>query len=371
MGGGRISCMKIQLGHKFEDIISVENLLLAWLEFLAGKRNKLDVQVFESHLMHNIVQLYDELANGTYKHGQYYQFCISDPKPRVIHKASVRDRVFHHAIYRQLYPFFNPTFIADTYSCRIEKGTHRAMNRFRVYARKVSRNNTRTCWILKGDVKKFFASIDHAVLLDILAQHIPNLETMLLLEEVIDSFSASPPRRIRRAGNTPPSLPYDRGGTTVVSPPSLGGVRGGIGLPLGNLTSQLFCNIYMNEFDQFVKHKLKAQYYIRYADDFVILSDEHDWIVHQIVPIKAFLEDRLKLQLHPDKLFIKTLASGLDFLGWVHYPYHRVLRTATKKRMMRRIQNCYSRETLQSYLGLLSHGNTYLLQQVVKNRRNF
>jgi len=123
----------------------------------------------------------------------------------------------------------------------------------------------------------------------------------------------------------------------------------------------------MNAFDQFAKHKLKAQYYIRYADDFVIFSQDRGWLKQQTTPIKNFLTDRLKLELHPDKLFIKTLASGVDFLGWVNFSGHRVLRTATKRRMMRRLTENKLPATLNSYLGLLKHGNTYKLRKDIKH----
>lgn len=154
-----ILTMKIQLSHTFKDIISVDNLLSAWNEFVLGKKRKNDVQEFSLKLMDNILQLHDDLANKTYQHGGYLAFNISDPKPRNIHKASVRDRLVHHAIYWILYPFFDKTFIADSYSCRLNKGTHKAIERFKCFTSKVSKNNIRTCWILKGDIKKFFANI--------------------------------------------------------------------------------------------------------------------------------------------------------------------------------------------------------------------
>ena len=130
-----------------------------------------------------------------------------------------------------------------------------------------------------------------------------------------------------------------------------------VGLPLGNLTSQLFANVYMNEFDQFMKHKIKAQYYIRYADDFIILSQDKMWLEDILLKIKEFLKNNLKLELHPAKVSIETLASGIDFLGWVNFADHRVLRTATKKRMIRRLDMNSSDATINSYLGLLRHGN--------------
>ena len=137
----------------------------------------------------------------------------------------------------------------------------------------------------------------------------------------------------------------------------------GIGLPLGNLTSQLLVNIYMNEFDQYMKHTLKTTYYIRYADDFVVLSNDKLYLQKTYRCISRFLSGHLKLQLHPTKVSLTTYASGVDFLGWVHFPDYRVLRTTSKKRMLRRVEEREGDEqTLQSYLGLLGHGNTYALQ---------
>jgi len=328
--------MRIQLGHRYEDIISVENLLEAWKEFVRGKRNRRDVQEYQFRLMDNILELHESLSNHAYRHGPYQAFAIHDPKPRSIHKASVRDRLLHHAIYRVLYPFFDKTFIADSYSCRKGKGTHKALNRFREFSHIVSKNNTKTCWVLKCDIRKFFANIDQKTLISVLTGYISDVHILNLLNEVIRSF--------------PPPSTIDR---SIVL----------MGLPLGNLTSQLLVNIYMNEFDQFAKHKLKAQYYIRYADDFVVLSENRSWLEPLIPEIREFLHTQLKLELHPDKLSIETLASGVDFLGWVHFPSHRLLRTATKRRMFRRLEESTSPETLNSYLGLLRHGNTYRIKK--------
>lgn len=197
------------------------------------------MRVFSYRLMDNILELHNDLVNHTYKHGGYQAFNICDPKPRNIHKASVRE--------------------------------------------------------------------------------------------------------------------------------GKGGVELGVGLPLGNLTSQLFVNIYLNEFDQFVKHKLKAKYYIRYCDDFVILSQDRNRLALLILVMKNFLAERLGLELHPDKVFIKTIASGVDFLGWVNFPKHRVLRTATRLRMLKKIMESPREQTLQSYLGLLKHGNTYRLERELLN----
>ncbi|MHB8860517.1 MAG: reverse transcriptase/maturase family protein [Minisyncoccota bacterium] len=279
--------------------------------------------------MRHILSLHADLASGTYHHGPYTHFKIADPKPRDIHKATVRDRLVHHALYRQLYPFFDRTFIPDSYSCRLGKGTHRAMNTFRHYAYRESKNHTKTVWVLKCDIRKFFASVDHQILIAILRRHLPDERTMVLLQNIIESFRSTAP---------------------------------GKGLPLGNLTSQLLVNIYMNEFDQFVKYTLKATCYVRYSDDFVILSRDRTWLQSLLPKIRDFLHDHLALELHPHKVSIETLASGIDFLGWVHFPGHRVLRTSTKKRMLKAVRRNPSEETIASYQGMLIHGNARKLR---------
>lgn len=269
---------------QYNTIITVENLLRAWEEFLHGKKKRNDVAIFQNRLMDNVLSIHRDLKEKTYTHGGYVAFKINDPKPRDIHKATVRDRLMHHLLYRALYEYFDSKFIYDSYSCRIDKGTHKAINRFRDFGRTVSKNNTQTCWILKGDIKKFFASIDHVVLKNILAKCIEDKDLLQLLGHIISSFSTEG--------------------------------RHGVGLPLGNLTSQLLVNIYMNEFDHFVKRELKAPFYIRYADDFVLLHQDKKYLESLIPQMSEFLGTRLKLALHPDKLFIKTLASGVDFLDW-------------------------------------------------------
>ncbi|MEK7669540.1 MAG: reverse transcriptase/maturase family protein, partial [Patescibacteria group bacterium] len=339
-GGGKISIhMKDLIKIDYQDIISVKNLYDAWQEFLPGKKNKKDVSEFALNLAHNIFELHSDLKNKIYIHSKYIAFSINDPKPRNIHKASVRDRLLHHAIYRILYPYFDWLFIYDSYSCRNFKGTHKALDRFRDFGRKVSKNDTKTCWVLKGDIKKCFASIDHKILKNILSGYVFDADVLKLLDQIIDSFNTKD--------------------------------KTGVGLPLGNLTSQLLVNVYMNKFDQFIKHRMKIKHYIRYADDFVILDTDKDYLWELVPKIADFLEEELKLTLHPDKLFVKTLSSEVDFLGWVHFANYRVLRTATKKKMFRNIETKIEdkkENTITSYLGMLRWGNGWKLQrQIQKN----
>jgi len=332
-GGYFIDMPRIQFKHSYDHIISLENLLGAWKEFSCGKRSRKDIQEFERDLMGNIISLHRDLVAKNYRHSAYEAFKVYDPKPRDIHKAIVRDRLLHHALHRMLYPFFDRTFISDSLSSRLEKGTHRAVNRFCKFAYKVSQNHTKTAWVLKCDIRKFFASIDQATLISILTRYIHDRDIIGLISEIIGSFHST---------------------------------GKGVGLPLGNLTSQLLVNVYMNEFDQFVKHKLKAKCYIRYADDFVILSSDRSWIQSIIPRINDFLRHKLNLEIHPNKMSIRTVSSGVDYLGWVNFTDYRALRTGTKKRMFRRIRGKQGKiETVQSYLGMLGHGNTKLLRDRV------
>lgn len=167
-------------------------------------------------------------------------------------------------------------------------------------------------------------------MLELLAAYIPQERTLGLFREVIDSFQSTGP---------------------------------GKGLPLGNLTSQMLVNIYMNEFDQYTKHQLKARYYVRYADDFVILHEDKKTLEALVPRISTFLRERLKLSLHPHKVEIRTYASGVDFLGWVHFANHRVLRTATKHRMIRNLRGGRNEARIESYRGMVSHGNSRKIAQ--------
>lgn len=313
------------------EIITIPNLLFAWEEFLLGKKKRADVAIFQGHLMNNIFNLHRDLLNKTYRHGGYQAFKISDPKPRDIHKATVSDRLLHHLLYQETYQYFDQQFIYDSYSCRLGKGTHRAVRRLSEFADKVSQNKRRTVWIFKCDIRKFFASIDHKILKDILAKYIDDQNLLWLFGQVIDSF-------------------YTAGKT-------------GVGLPLGNLTSQLLVNIYMNEFDQFVKRRLKIKYYLRYADDFIFLSESKDELIALKPKIEEFLDKYLGLTLHPEKTFFKTLASGVDFLGWVQFSGYRTLRTKTKRRMLKRIRESDKPATLAAYTAMLKHGNAYKLSK--------
>lgn len=327
--GGGISSHKFENINNYDDLIILENLFLSWREFKKGKIKRKDVLEFEFNLEDNIFQLYQELNAKTYKHSKYSSFYVQDPKLRHIHKADIRDRIVHHLISKYLNRIYDKTFIFDSYSCRLNKGTHKAVNRIRQLSLKQGENNKINFYCLKCDIKRFFDSIDHDILIVILKRKIKDKDILSLITEVISSFQTEKGR----------------------------------GIPLGNLTSQYFANIYLNDLDYFIKHKLKAKHYIRYTDDFLILDRNREYLENLIIPIEKFLKNRLNLLLHPDKIMIRKHNQGIDFLGYVTLPYCRVLRTKTKKRMFRKV----NQKNIQSYLGVLSHCDGYKLEKKLRN----
>lgn len=279
----------------FEEIISYENLLRAWEDFIKGKRGRRDVNMFARTLSDNLWQLHFDIGNGTYAHGGYHEYAICDPKKRTIHKASVRDRVVHRLVYNALYHDFDKRFIHDSYSSRKGKGTHKARERFKYFSQKVSKNYTKQCFVLKFDVRKCFASIDQKTLLALLKGNITGDKLYGLVRNIVESFE--------------------------------------LGLPLGNLTSQLFINVYLHELDLFCKHELRVKYYLRYADDVVVVSDDKSELEVIYERIANFLSCRLFLTTH--KKSITTISQGVDVLAVVFFSRYGVLRKRTRLRMMR------------------------------------
>lgn len=326
---------------------SVEALFLAWFAFRKGKTQRLDVQEFERHTERNIFRLHEALRKKNYRHSPYESFFIRDPKVRHIRKACVKDRVVHQAVTTVLTRIFEPAFIHDAYSSRLGKGTHLAVKSLQKMARKVSKNLTQTCWSLKCDIRKFYDSVDHAILIQLLEKSIDDENVLWLVKEIIGSFHHE---------RTPKK-----------------------GVPIGNLTSQIFTNIYLNKLDQFIKQTLKVKHYLRYADDMLFLSSEKGGLEEILPKLECFLRERLKLTLHPKKIILRPLHQGIDFLGYVVLPYHRTLRTATKRRMFRKLSEKHNlclkgmlsgmsfNQSLQSYFGVLSHANTHILQETIKN----
>lgn len=328
----------------FLHCVSVSNLLEAWNEFKRSKRKKYDVADFELHLEDCIFRLHRELKTKKYIHDPYLDFYICDPKRRHIHKATVRDRVLHQAIFRVLYPIFDKHFIHDSYSSRNNKGTHAGVERLVSACRKETDNWRNTAYALKCDVRKFFDSIDHKILRDLTIKKVSEPDMMWLIDIILMSFEKEK----------------------------------GKALPLGNVTSQLFANVYLNELDQFAKHILGAKHYFRYCDDFIIVHKDRRFLENTIPKIQAFLKEKLLLELHPRKVEIRKIGQGIDFLGYVSLPYFEVVRTNTRRRILRKVK--YAQKELQkekisnetfksiiiSYQGVLSHAREKKIESVLK-----
>ena len=233
-------------------------------------------------------------------------------------------------MYRRLYGVFDPSFIHDSYSSRNLKGTHAGVERLQIFAQKVTSNFRRQGYVLKCDIKKFFDSIDHHILLSLIREKVADERLFGLVVHIVRSFETS----------------------------------SGKGLPLGNVTSQLFSNIYLNELDQFIKHRLRQKYYIRYCDDFVFIFSDDPSLTEILRYIVVFLRERLFLSLHPVKIEIRKLRQGVDFLGYVVLPHRTVLRTRTKHRML----SCVNGKNLPSYLGMLSHSKAKRLELIVRKK---
>lgn len=328
---------------------SLDHLFRSWDKFKRGKRKRKDVQCFERYLEDNIFQLHQDLTTFQYQHAPYDQFYVNEPKQRHISKAQVRDRLVHQAIFDILYDFFDKKFIFHSLSSRLEKGTHVGVEQLNVMIKKISRNGTLSCYALKMDIRRFFDTIDHQILKALLQKNIHDEKALLLIDSVIDSFYVT------------------------------SGVSGNAGIPLGNVTSQLFANIYLHELDDFVKQTLREKYYLRYCDDFIILSNDASHLKHLIGSVKKFLTEFLRLELHPKKVTITKLSQGIDFIGSVLFEHHILTRTRTKQRMKTRLAESYENyfigkispaamdQKLQSYLGILSHANQHDLSIALKN----
>src|SRR3989344_2979950 len=297
----------------YERLYSYENLYLAYQKARKEKTKKQYVLDFEAYLEGNLIRLKKDLQTFDYKPNKLKKFIVRDPKTRTIHASAFRDRVVHHALVNVLEPIFEKVFIHDSYASRKDKGTHPAVARFLYFMRKVSRNgrcvknswngNSICCYVFKADIKKYFDNVGHAVLLGIIRRKVKDEGVLWLVKVILDNFDS--PLKVK-------------------------------GMPLGNYTSQFFANVYLNELDYFVKHILKAKYYIRYVDDFVILHSSKSQLVKWKEEINNFLRKELGLELHPDKSNIYSLSQGIDFVGFRNYYYYKLLRKRNIRKMRRR-----------------------------------
>lgn len=319
----------MKIVHKnYDELFSLNNIFKAWAKFRRGKAGKNDVMNFGLHLEDNLFCLYEELHNGVYKHLSYKYFQIFDNKKRDIYKAEVRDRVVHQIIFDYLLLLFEPEFISDSYASRIDRGQYKAINAFRYFI-KLVHNQYKPCFILKCDVRKYFDSLDQTVLLNLIKEKITCEKTLEIIKEIISSHTAS-------------SLP-------------------GKGVPLGNITSQIFANIYLNTLDKYVKKGLRCRFYVRYNDDLIVVSESSLKLEEIRTKIIFFAKEKLFLDIPIEKTSIRKINWGVDFLGFTILPEAVLLRNKTKNKMYANI----SPKNAYSYLGILEHCNSYNLKRKI------
>lgn len=325
----------------YESICLMKNLRKAYRKARKGKGLKWYVIEFEADLEKNLIQLQKELLKMTYEPMPLKEFVIKDPKTRIIHAPAFRDRVVHHAICSIIEPIFEKTYIHDSYASRRKKGMHLALLRFDEFERKVSRNrtlspyaknNNMTCgFALKADIRHYFPSVDHEVLIELIEKKIGDERVISLLKKITGTYSS-----------------------------------GGKGMPLGALTSQIFANIYLNPLDHFIKEKLGAKYYIRYLDDFVILHESRQQLEEWRNEISRFLSDELKLALHPEKTSIFPLHRGVGLLGFRCFHCYRLLKKSNVRHFLQKLEMSEKDDIQKSLEGWIAHarwGNTYKLRK--------
>lgn len=333
----------------YKELCSYENLEIAFNRARRRKTLKKYVIEFEENLKENLLQLRIELLMQTYNPQPLKMFILRDPKTRKISKSTFRDRVVHHAICNIIEPVFDKRFIYDSFANRLGKGTLNAIKRFDEFKRKVSKNNTIRCYVLKADIKNYFGTVNHQILLQILDQRIKDEKVMWLIRKILANHKGEGSNR---------------------------------GMPLGNLTSQFFANVYLNELDQFVKHKLRAKYYIRYVDDFVILHYSRRLLDEHKNKIEQFLRERLDIKLHPDKSQVLKLEKGVGFLGFRVFYHHKLLAKKNMRKFEKKMEQMKHQyrddkierekviEKFEGWLAYASHANTYKYRRRMASRFN-
>ncbi len=323
----------------WNELCSCENLERAYKKARKHKTTKSYVIEFEKNLKENLLLLRSELLLKCYRPKELETFIIRDPKTRKISRADFRDRVIHHALCNIIEPIFEKIFIYDSYANRIGKGTMKVMQRFDYFKRKVSKNNTRNCYVLKADIKKYFENVNRDVLFSIIKKKIMDENVLRLVQAIMSSHKTNEPNK---------------------------------GMPLGNLTSQFFANVYLNELDYFVKHKLKVKHYLRYVDDFVILHSEKSVLEDYKTKINIFLKEYLNIEIHPEKSKVILLKRGIDILGFRVFYFHKLLRKNNIRRIRLRLKefeksfpedydNAY--ESIQGWVAYARNANTYALRK--------
>jgi RNA-directed DNA polymerase len=345
---------------------SFSELVQAYFDCRQSKRNTASALTFEINLERNLYDLYLELVEGTYQPGKSICFVITRPKPREVWAADFRDRIVHHLFYNKISPRFYASFIADSCACIPKRGTLYAAKRLEAKIRSITQNWTKPAFYLKCDLANFFVSIDKNILQQQLAVKIPEPWWLALGELVLFHD---------------PRLDYEFKGapeTIELVPPHkrLTNHAEHLGLPIGNLSSQFFANIFMNQFDQYVKHRIGAKHYIRYVDDFILLHESPQWLNAALAEINDYLPTQLHVNLNPKKTILQPIDRGVDFVGHVIKPYCRSTRRRTVKEAISVINDVRDEslfEVANSYFGLIgqatkSHHDRAMLANALRRR---
>lgn len=325
-------------------ITSFKNLVLAYKKARKAKPQTKETLEFSLNLEKNLLLIQEELLTNAYNQSKYREFIVFDPKQRKIKYLPFKDRVVHHALVNIIEPIFDRQLISKTYACRKRKGTHKALKDIKT---EISREFRFTGYCLKCDVKKYFPSIDQNILKNLISRKIICKNTLNLIYQIINSD-------------------HSEFGETN-------------GIPIGNLTSQLFSNIYLNELDQYIKHKLKIKYYYRYVDDFIILEDSKKQLNYYKKNIKYYLKKRLKLEIPKQKINLFEIKTGVDFVGYKIYPEYVFLRKRNIKKFIKKLKiltyekNFFKvKSSISSYLGYFKFANSYkILDQIWANNPYF
>jgi len=350
----------------FKTDFTKEDLYKAYWDCRKRKRSTDSCLEFEIFLESNMLKLYEELKTGRYEIGKSICFVVLQPKPREIWAASFRDRIVHHLIYNAVYERFYNHFINETFSCIPKRGTLKAGIKIQRFAQAITQNYTKKAYYLKVDIKNFFVSIDKHILYELIIDRVPEKWLQKLIYQVLfndprnGAIVQSPDWKFKR-------LPKEK---------SLWNTPNDKGLPIGNLTSQFFSNVYLDKLDQFVKHKLRCKYYCRYVDDFIILDESPQRLNYCYDEIAKFVKENLALELHKNKKSLNLISNGMDFVGYKIKPHRIFLRQKTINKMFHaaklftdakadlkidEIEKYYA--TFNSYLGQLRSVNGYNLRK--------
>lgn len=361
--------------------MAVQDLFQAYYDARRHKRGSISALAFEMDYETNLFTLYDDIMNERYEIGRSTCFISFKPVQREIFAADFRDRVVHHFIYNYISPGFERIFINDSYSCRVGRGTSYGIKRVDHFMRSCSLNYSRDSYVLKLDIKGYFMAIDKSLLYDKVEEVVHRyrekitFDTGLLLRLISQIISHDPTKNYRISGGWVDWVGLPRSKSLFWAGPNKG-------LPIGNLTSQLFGNVYFNDFDHFVKHELGCAYYGRYVDDFIIVHQDKKYLKTLIPLLKNYLWDTLALELHPKKIYLQHISKGVPFLGVIIKPYRLYIGNKTKtgfyqsigywNKILARTAGNLKKEdvrkfsdSVNSYLGAMKHYDTYKLRRTM------